>query len=367
MSRLNQTLSSCRFYSCLKIQMKDATHPSKDVPLQSVASESSAYWTHPVRSYHPLTLWYEEFRICPEVREKKKKNNKHTSSVAFAMDSILPNAFAVFSTACGSCRSPNEFKTILFPFPKPLPEPSPRIKQHLPHECQGPPSNNLLQPPAKHTSLMIFFFFLFPFFFYFIWILSQFLSLTCLLFNLLTLLHPGPFPFPHPSTCPSRHLFLSALPSPPSFLVQSRDRQIHRPVLLHVEPHRAEHELHPARLPCLVLRRSPGSDGRSAPRSNPGRPLCPPPLQPPGNEIRPLPGTLSSRRHSCSSRRRRSGPRYPGILHSQDLFSQRHQETRAPEVCSVLTLVLKETKKKKSHKSVQTKRAVPLLLPVVAV
>lgn len=239
--------------------------------------------------------------------------------------------------------SPNEFKIILFPFPKPLPEPSPRIKQHLPHECQGPPSNNLLQPPAKHTSLMIFFFFLFPYFdfFYFIWILSQFLSLTCLLFNLLTLLHPGPYPSPCPSTCPSWHLFLSTLPLH-SFLVQFRDRQIHRPVLLHVEPRRAEHELHPACLPCLVLRRSPGSDGRSAPCSNLGRPLCPPPLQPPGNEIRPFPGTLGSCRHSCS--RRCAGPRYPGILHSQDLFSQWHQETRAPEVCAVLTFVLKETR-----------------------
>lgn len=198
----------------------------------------------------------------------------------------------------------------------------------------------------QNTPLLWFFFFLFPLFvlfFYFIWILSQFLSLTCLLFNLLTLLHPGPFPFPCPSTCPSQHLFLSTFPLP-SFLVQFRDRQIHRPVLLHVEPRRAEHELHPARLPCLILCRSPGSDGRSAPRSNPGRPLCPPPLQPPGNEIRPFPGTLSSCRHSCS--RRRSGPRYPGILHSQDLFSQRHQETRAPEVCAVLTFVLKRQKNK---------------------
>lgn len=242
--------------------------------------------------------------------------------------------------------SPNEFKIILFPFPKPLPEPSPRIKQHLPHECQGPPSNNLLQPPAKHTSLMIFFSFCFLLFYL---TLSQFLSLTCLLFNLLTLLHSGPFPFPPPvlpdtSSSPPFPSLLPSLPSLPSFLVQFRDRQIHRSVLLHVEPRRAEHELHPARLPCLVLRRSPGSDGRSAPRSDPGRPLCPPPLQPPGNEIHPLPGTLSSRRHSCS---RCSSPRYPGVLHSQDLFSQWHQETRAPEVRAILTLVLKETTTKK--------------------
>lgn len=114
--------------------------------------------------------------------------------------------------------SPNEFKIILFPFPKPLPEPSPRIKQHLPHECQGPPSNNLLQPPAKHTSLMIFFFFLFPYFdfFYFIWILSQFLSLTCLLFNLLTLLHPGSYPLPVlPPVLPDTSSS-PPFPSPPS-------------------------------------------------------------------------------------------------------------------------------------------------------
>uniref|UniRef100_M4AMQ4 Poly(rC) binding protein 4 n=1 Tax=Xiphophorus maculatus TaxID=8083 RepID=M4AMQ4_XIPMA len=63
----------------------------------------------------------------------------------------------------------------------------------------------------------------------------------------------------------------------------------------------------PPRPPPLLL--PLGSDGCcTAPRSDPGRPLRPSPLQPPGSEIHPLPGTVHPSRLRSSSRRRRRPP-----------------------------------------------------------
>lgn len=216
-----------------------------------------------------------------------------------------------------------KLKSFCFFSQSPYPSHHPQLNSSFPMSAKVPPQI-ICCNHQQNTPLLWFFCFCFLIIFFFI---SLNFCLTCLLFNLLTLLHPAPLP------CPSTLLSsTSFLPS----LVQFRDRQIHCPVLLHVDPCRPQHELHPDCSPCIVLCRSPGSDGRPAPRSNLGRPLYPPPLQPPGNQIRPLPGTLGPCCHSCCRRRCCPCPRHLGFLHRQDLLRQRHQKTRASEVCSLL-------------------------------
>lgn len=120
------------------------------VSFQCIASERSAYWTHPL-------LDNEESFLRP----RNTLMVKHVWLHAFAISTMLTNASFLIKDKGNA----TEIEIILFLFPKPLPKPSPSIKQLLSHECQGPPSNNLLQPPAKHTSLMIFLFLFFDYFF----------------------------------------------------------------------------------------------------------------------------------------------------------------------------------------------------------